>query len=462
MESNPGKRYGKGFQSDDQIDRMSSDGQDGGIYGGVVIVACHVCSMFVFGGFQAIGPIFVAMQTAFGSGSARTSWIISVTGSVEMAFGCGHGLILNPHLGIVSLYIKKRYVMANALVVSGSGIGIFIFTPLWQLLIETYGWRGAFIIFAAINANLCVCGTLLKLPKMTKINFEMTGTQHFDDASIDKTDNEINTKAKPTAIRQIREICDCGLYMKYPIFDIITFALLLGIGVGFYGVPAHMVARAASMRLSSERNIALIMSIFGVAGILGRLAPTVLLLILKPLNITSTSLFGIALVLAGITNLLSSLADSYLTYCVYTAFLGLFCGLFFTLFSQAIKDVVGPSNLTAALCVSSPWGSIGGFMGPPVAGWIYDTTKDYNNSFYFYGSCMVFTGLTVVLFGPIYRLYGGEMIAVEQSSDDARELVVYVSKGKKGFSRSKRTNSLSRKYPVQAEKRIQYCYYTTV
>ncbi|XP_077996788.1 monocarboxylate transporter 12-like [Glandiceps talaboti] len=470
LESSSDSRYGNQLQSDvnDQNDRISTDELDGGIYGWLVVFACHVCYMFVSGMFQSIGPIFVALQTSFGSGSARTSWIISVTASVEMTiapltnifvkkigyrgtvilggimssigllltafaptlefvyfsfgvlFGFGHGLIVYPSIGLIPLYIKKRYALANALVVSGSGLGIFIFTPLWQVLIETYGWRGAFIVFSAINANVCVCGTLLKVPKITKKKMEMTKAQHFDDKSTSRNNYAVQSTANTTALRQLSEICDFHLYMKYPTLVVIAFSMFLGVGVGHFGATAYIVVRAKSKSLSSERNIALIMSIYGVVNVLGILSSPVLLRF-APRSVTSTGLYGLAMFLAGITNLMSPLADSYSTYCVYTAFLGLSSGVTLTLYSNATNDIVGASNLTAALCVISPWACVGGLIGPPVAGWIYDITKDYNNSFYFYGSCMVFAGLTTFLFEPIRRLCHGEKTSDQEASDDTRE-----------------------------------------
>ncbi|XP_077996790.1 monocarboxylate transporter 12-like [Glandiceps talaboti] len=456
---------------------FSAEGQDGGIYGWLVVLGCHICYMFVFGMFEATGPIFVALQTSYGSNSARTAWVISLSSSMEMVigpitnilvkkigyrgtvilggmmssigllltafapslefvyfsfgvlFGCGHGLIAYPPLGLIPLYIKKRYALANALVVCGSGIGIFIFTPLWQLLIETYGWRGAFIVFSAINANLCVCGTLFKLPKMTKTNLEMRETQHFDDTATNGNDDNVQSTAKSNTLQQIHEICDCRIFTKYPIFDVLAFVQLLGFGVGHYGVSTYMVTRAKSKALSSEMNIALIMSVYGAFGIIGRLCPPVLIR-LKPRSVTSTNLFASALLLTGMTNLLSSFADSYSTYCVYTAILGIFSGIFHTLYPQAIKDVVGSPNLTTALCLISPFGCVGGLIGPPVAGWIYDITKDYNYSFYFYGSCMGFAGLITLSFEPIYRVYCVQKIAVREGNDDATaQNVIYVSTG---------------------------------
>ncbi|XP_077985151.1 monocarboxylate transporter 12-like [Glandiceps talaboti] len=459
---------------------MDVEGHDGGIYGWLVVLASHVCSMFVFGMFQSIGPVFVALQEYFESSSSRTAWIISVAFCLETAFGpvanisvkkigyrgtvilgglvssigflltafapslefiyfsfgvlvgCGYGLIVNPRLGLIPFYIKKRFVIANAIAVSGSGTGTFVFPPVWQLLIETYGWRTAFIFFAAINATLCVCGALFRLPKKsTGITAVETSIQpNIDENSNCENDKEIGLKSSDqiSALRQMVKACDCSLFSKYPRLIVFTFALTLGFGIGFIGVPAHMVSRAESKDLSSENNIALVVSIFGVAGIVGRLSPPAILHF-TPRTITSSRLFGLALLLGGITNILSFLADSYQMYCVYAAILGLLIGVVATMTSQAIKDIVGSSNLMAGLSISTPWTSLGSF-GPPLAGWIYDITQDYNNSFYFYGSCMVFAGLTLILFETLYPLCHcqGEVFTVNDAKYDANQNSITVMK----------------------------------
>ena len=45
---------------------------------------------------------------------------------------------------------------------AGSGIGGFIFPPLVNFLLETYSWRGAFIILGAIMLNVIICGSLFR------------------------------------------------------------------------------------------------------------------------------------------------------------------------------------------------------------------------------------------------------------------------------------------------------------
>ncbi|XP_077980371.1 monocarboxylate transporter 12-like [Glandiceps talaboti] len=314
---------------------------------------------------------------------------------------CGYGLILSPQLGIIAVYMKKRYATANALTVCGGGTGSFIFSPLWQLLIDMYGWRGAFIVFAAINANLCVCGAFFRpLDIQTdKRSVEMTGHQSVDEILPDVTETQNNSVDETSALRKVIEVCDCGLFSRYPTFALMPFAFLLGFGVAFVGVPAHMIARAKSQSLASAGEIALIVSIMSAVGLTGRLVTPVVLHLFGP-SLTSLRLCGMAFAFTGITHLLSPLADSYVTYCTYAALIGLFSGIFFTLFSSSIRDIVGSSNLTAGMAISSPLGSVGALIGPPISGWIYDSTNDYNNSFYFYGSCSVVTGLTMLLLEP--------------------------------------------------------------
>ncbi|XP_077977461.1 monocarboxylate transporter 12-like [Glandiceps talaboti] len=430
-------------------EHMATREEDGGIYGWLLVLSCHVCCMLVFGTYQAIGPVFVELQRYFNAGSARTSWILSVATFTELTFGpvanisvkkigyrgtvvvggilssvgfvlsafapnleflyfsfglltgIGYGLVLTPQFGIVPLYLKKRYILANALTVCGSGSGAFAFTPLLQLLIDWYGWRGAFIVFAAINANLCICGVFFRDPKIlpSKLKVKMRETESVNDILANQHDGNQMVTNKRTTMQKICQVFDCSLLTKYPTFTLISFVYFLSVGVAFPGMPPHTIARAQSKNLGSNSEIALVMSIFGIMGIMGRLM-TPAILRFKFRALTSVRLYGWAFICTGLTTLLSSLADSYAKYSINTAFLGLFSGIFFCLVSQSIKDVVGSTNLTAGIAVSTPFGGIGGLIGAPIGGWIYDITKDYNNAFYFYGSCMVCAGLALLILQP--------------------------------------------------------------
>lgn len=69
---------------------------------------------------------------------------------------------------MVSLYFDKRRPMANALASAGECILTFVLTPLFQLLIDSYSWRGALLILGGLQLHLCVCGMLLRPLKASK------------------------------------------------------------------------------------------------------------------------------------------------------------------------------------------------------------------------------------------------------------------------------------------------------
>jgi len=45
---------------------------------------------------------------------------------------------------------------------AGSGVGGFIFPPFVNFLLETYSWRGAFLILGAIMFNVIICGSIFR------------------------------------------------------------------------------------------------------------------------------------------------------------------------------------------------------------------------------------------------------------------------------------------------------------
>lgn len=54
--------------------------------------------------------------------------------------------------------------LATSLGATGTGIGTFVYAPLTQWLIETFGWRGATLILGGTLFNVCICGCLMRDP----------------------------------------------------------------------------------------------------------------------------------------------------------------------------------------------------------------------------------------------------------------------------------------------------------
>ena len=60
------------------------------------------------------------------------------------------------------LYFDKRKSLANGVAMSGISAGVFIWPVVCRLLIDTYGWRGAMVILAALQLQIAVYAALIR------------------------------------------------------------------------------------------------------------------------------------------------------------------------------------------------------------------------------------------------------------------------------------------------------------
>uniref|UniRef100_A0A336LZ15 CSON008114 protein n=1 Tax=Culicoides sonorensis TaxID=179676 RepID=A0A336LZ15_CULSO len=89
-------------------------------------------------------------------------------GFLYLTFGilAGIGLGVEYVTAVVSIafWFDKKRTFATGIGASGTGLGTFIFAPLTQYLIESYGWRGATLLLAGALLNFAVCGALMRDP----------------------------------------------------------------------------------------------------------------------------------------------------------------------------------------------------------------------------------------------------------------------------------------------------------
>jgi MFS family permease len=75
---------------------------------------------------------------------------------VYAAYGLGVGLGLGcayvPAIGAVQRWFVRRRGFASGLAVSGIGVGTLVMPPLASFLIESLGWRGAYLVLGALAA----------------------------------------------------------------------------------------------------------------------------------------------------------------------------------------------------------------------------------------------------------------------------------------------------------------------
>lgn len=75
--------------------------------------------------------------------------------------GLGWGLVFTPMVATVMANFTRRRALAVGLGFSSIGLSSFAFNPLFQLLVETYTWRGALLILGGLSLNIMACGALI-------------------------------------------------------------------------------------------------------------------------------------------------------------------------------------------------------------------------------------------------------------------------------------------------------------
>lgn len=93
--------------------------------------------------------------------------MVFVLKCLYLIVGFGFGLIYLPAIVCVTCYFEKRRAFATGIAVCGSGLGTFIFAPLTEFLVDTYGWKGAMLLIAGIVLNCAVFGALFRPPEMS-------------------------------------------------------------------------------------------------------------------------------------------------------------------------------------------------------------------------------------------------------------------------------------------------------
>lgn len=103
--------------------------------------------------------------------------------------GIGIGMNFLPGIVITNTYFNNKRGIAGGIVCSGSGFGVFILAPVFQLLLTEYGWRGTMLITAGIFMQLCVCSTVMRpLPVRKKRSDAFS--KHADNVSINSEEHE--------------------------------------------------------------------------------------------------------------------------------------------------------------------------------------------------------------------------------------------------------------------------------
>ena len=71
-------------------------------------------------------------------------------------------MVYVPAVVVVGFYFDKWRALANGITSSGSGVGTFVFSPLFSYLIDEYTWKGAMLLLAGIVLHCLVLSSVYR------------------------------------------------------------------------------------------------------------------------------------------------------------------------------------------------------------------------------------------------------------------------------------------------------------
>ncbi|CAN0132898.1 unnamed protein product [Lampetra fluviatilis] len=379
---------------------------DGG-WGWVVVASCFMSTSLTHGVQKSFGVFFVEFIDYFDESRSRTAWINSIMYGVSLFIGplavalsarfssrsvvmvggliCGVGTMLGmlaqniTHLYItvgfvtgvgsgiaytltnaeVGRYFDKRRAFAAGIGVCGSGAS-FILAPLFQFLIEQYGWRGSLLLIGGGMLNVCACGAVIR----------------------------------PLYLKS--ELLDPTLFRNEQFTLFLVSNTLFSFG---YLIPyVHLAARARELGVG-EASGALLLSVIGGVETASRVAAGWL----SDFKLVSRfDFYTICVALCALTLFTGPLCRTLPTLLVYAVCFGLFVGSCRSLVMPVAADCVGVARMPSAYGVTLMFQSVGILLGPPAAGWLHDITGNYDMSFYMAGAGLALCVL-ILLLDPIAR-----------------------------------------------------------
>ncbi|XP_072512171.1 monocarboxylate transporter 3 [Notamacropus eugenii] len=412
---------------------------DGG-WGWVVLLGCFVVTGFSYAFPKAVSVYFKALMRDFGVGYSDTAWISSImlamlygTGPVSSIlvnqFGCrpvmlaggllassgmilasfttsivelyltagvltGLGLALNfqPSLIMLGLYFDRRRPLANGLAAAGSPVFLSALSPLGQVLLEHFGWRGGFLLMGGLLLNCCTCGAVMR-PLAS-------GPGAHGGAGPEEEAREmlpLEPGKKPGGSpggqqrrrRREKRLLDCSVFTDrgFVVYAIAKFILVLGLFV-----PTIMLVNYAKDAGVPDADAAFLLSVIGFVDIVARPACGALAGLGK-VRPHVTYLFSLAMLANGLTDLCSAQARSYRSLVGFCVAFGVSYGMVGALQFEVLMATVGAQRFPSAIGLVLLVEAVAVLIGPPSAGRLVDSLKNYEIIFYLAGSEVLLSAL---------------------------------------------------------------------
>ncbi len=274
-------------------------------------------------------------------------------------------------------FVKKRGVMTGIVKV-GTGMGQLMIPLAASMLIKSYGWRTSYLIIGVAGFLLLVSITQLlrRDPSQMGLLLNYEKKMSMDNPGLIRVGLSLH---EAVHTRQFWMICAVNLA--------IVFCLMI--------IMVHIVPYARDIEVSALRAASVLSTIGGVS-MIGRFITGIAID-----RIGSKRVIIVCFILLMVELLWLQMANDLWMLYLFAVFYGITHGGFFTAISPIVAEFFGISAHGVLFGIVAFSGTIGGAIGPFVAGYIFDITAGYSLAFWLATLVSTLGLMLIVLLKPI-------------------------------------------------------------
>jgi MFS transporter, OFA family, oxalate/formate antiporter len=322
----------------------------GFLYFGLGIVSGPLADRWGSRRLAVAGMIMIGMGLAAASMARSLAEIYAAYG---LGVGLGVGCSYVPVLGAVQRWFVKRRGLASGLAVSGIGVGTLVMPPLASLLIETLGWRGAYLSLGGLAAVVGAGMALL-----------------IENDPRDRGLGPDGDPLQPRASSAQAAGASVGEAIKSSRFIGLYAACLIG-SFGVFVPFVHLVPYAKDHDIPQSSAV-LLLGVIGIGSTAGRFFLGGLADRIGRQLATLMMFVGMALCLA-----VWVFATGFWALAVFAFVYGVFYGGWVALLPALVMDYFGGRNVSGLIGILYTSVAFGTLIGPSAAGFAFDLSHSY-------------------------------------------------------------------------------------
>ncbi|XP_038052772.1 monocarboxylate transporter 2-like [Patiria miniata] len=158
-----------------------------------MVGAAFVNSFVIYGQIKALGVLLIPMTNDLDSDLWLVGWIAILHVMALNCFGIGAAFSFFISYAVMASYFKEKYPLAAGIATMGFPVGVMIYGPVTQVLLDTYGWRGTMLLLGSVSFHLVAFALLVRRDPSSS----SPDSQQYQEVSVSE-EEDADSKENPT------------------------------------------------------------------------------------------------------------------------------------------------------------------------------------------------------------------------------------------------------------------------